>query len=143
MFIGEYSHNIDAKGRVIVPAKLREGLGERFIATKGLDHCLYIYTMSDWENFIKKLSLLPTTDKSVRRFVRNFTAGAIECEPDNNGRIMITPVLREYAGLTKEIVSIGALDRVEIWDKDAWNSYNDDDSFDDEELAAKLAEFGI
>lgn len=143
MFIGEYSHNIDAKGRVIVPSKLRDDLGERFIATKGIDNCLYIYTMESWEIFVKKLSELPTSDRAVMKFIRKFTSGAIECEPDSSGRIMISPSLREYANLTKEIVTIGVLDRVEVWDKDNWNKYNDDDTFSDDDLAEKLAEFGI
>lgn len=143
MFIGEYSHSIDSKGRVIVPSKFRDGLGECFVATKGMDNCLYVYTMEEWDKLVKKLSELPTTDKAIRRYVRNFTAGATECEPDNNGRISIPNNLREYASLAKDIVSIGVLNRVEIWNKDNWNSYNEDDSLTDDDLAEKLAEFGI
>lgn len=142
MFIGEFNHNIDAKGRAIVPAKFREELGERFIVTKGMDGCLFLYTMPAWEAYVEKLSKLPTTNSNARRFVRIVTAGASECEPDGNGRIMIPANLREFAGITKEIVTIGANDRVEIWDKQRWIDYNGDGDFDDD-MIASMAEFGI
>lgn len=142
MFIGEFNHNIDAKGRAIVPSKFREELGEKFIVTKGMDGCLFLYTLSAWEAYVAKLSTLPTTDPNARRFVRIVTAGASECEPDGNGRIMIPASLREFAGITKEIVTIGANNRVEIWDKQRWADYNGDGDFNDE-LIASMAEFGI
>ncbi len=140
--MGEFNHNIDAKGRAIVPAKFREELGDKFIVTKGMDGCLFLYTIAAWEAYVEKLSQLPTTNHNARRFIRIVTSGASECEPDGNGRIMIPAKLREFAGITKEIVSIGANDKVEIWDKQKWNEYNGDGSFDDDMINA-MAEFGI
>lgn len=142
MFIGEFNHNIDAKGRAIVPSKFRDELGDKFIVTKGMDGCLFLYTMSAWEAYVEKLSKLPTTNPGARRFVRIMTSGASECEPDGNGRIMIPANLREFAGITKEIVTIGANDRVEIWDKQKWADYNGDGDFNDD-IIASMAEFGI
>lgn len=142
MFMGEYNHNIDAKGRAIVPSKFRDELGDRFIVTKGIDRCLFIYTMQAWEAYITKLSQLPTTDSNARHFVRLVMAGATECEPDANGRIMIPANLREFAGLTKEIVTIGANNRVEIWDKQRWADYNSDGDFTDD-MISSMAAFGI
>lgn len=142
MFIGEFNHNIDAKGRAIVPSKFREELGDKFIVTKGMDGCLFLYTMAAWEEYVEKLSALPTTNANARRFVRIMTSGASECEPDGNGRIMIPANLREFAGITKEIVSIGANNRVEIWDKQRWADYNGDGDFN-EDIIASMAEFGI
>lgn len=142
MFMGEFNHNVDAKGRAIVPSKFREELGERFIVTKGMDGCLFLYTMPAWKEYVDKLSKLPTTNSNARRFVRIVTSGASECEPDGNGRIMIPANLREFAGITKEIVTIGANDRVEIWDKQRWNDYNGDGDFDDD-MISSMAEFGI
>ena len=140
--MGEYNHNIDAKGRAIVPSKFRDELGEKFVVTKGMDHCLFIYTMPAWKSYVDKLSQLPTTDPNVRRFVRLVTAGAAECEPDGNGRIMIPANLREFAGLSKEIVTIGANNRVEIWDKQRWAEYNGDGDFTDD-MINSMAAFGI
>lgn len=140
--MGEFNHNVDAKGRAIVPSKFREELGERFIVTKGMDGCLFLYTMPAWKEYVDKLSKLPTTNSNARRFVRIVTSGASECEPDGNGRIMIPANLREFAGITKEIVTIGANDRVEIWDKQRWNDYNGDGDFDDD-MISSMAEFGI
>jgi MraZ protein len=142
MFIGEFNHNIDAKGRLIVPSKFRDELGDKFIVTKGMDGCLFLYTMTAWTAYVEKLSKLPTTNPNARRFVRMMTSGASECEPDGNGRIMIPMNLREFAGIKKEIVTIGANDRVEIWDKQRWADYNGDGEFDDEVISS-MAEFGI
>ena len=122
MFIGEYSHSLDAKGRLIVPAKFREGLGEHFILTKGIDTCLYIYTKEEWDKFAEKLHDLPITNANVRRFVRFFLSGAVECDTDNQGRIIIPQSLRTYAGLVKEVVSAGVGARIEVWSKDNWES---------------------
>lgn len=142
MFIGEYIHNIDAKGRAIVPAKFREELGERFIITQELDNCLSLYTQEDWDAYVEKLNKLPTTNRKAIAFKRFKLASAFECEPDGNGRIMIPQKLREYAGITKEIVSAGNGDKVEIWDKSRWEEYNSSYNFDDESLDS-LSEFGI
>lgn len=143
MFMGQYNHSIDAKGRVIVPAKFREGLGLRFVATKGNDCCLNIYTMEEWDKLVDKLNSLPTSNKIARMYVRKITANAAECEPDNNGRISIPQNLKEYANISKDIISIGVNDHVEIWDKETWDNYNLTEVISDEEMEAALAEFGI
>lgn len=142
MFMGEYIHNIDAKGRAIVPAKYREELGDKFIITQELGNCLALYTYETWNQIVEKLNTLPTTNKIAMAFKRFKLASAFECEPDGNGRIMLPLKLRAYAGITKEIVSIGNGDKVEIWDKTSWEEYNASYNFDDESLNA-LGEFGI
>ncbi len=140
MFMGEYNHSIDAKGRVIVPSKFREQLGEEFVITKGFDGCLYGYTMEEWANIEEKFKSVNLTSKDARKFLRFFFSGAATCEVDKQGRILIPTVLREYAGLDKDIVSAGVYSRIEIWSKDRWeeNSYDDMD-----EIAENLAEIGI
>ena len=117
MFMGEYSHTIDAKGRIIVPAKFRESLGDNFVVTKGLDNCLFVYTSEDWRKFEEKLRTLPLTNKDARKFTRFFLAGAAEMEIDKQGRILIPSVLREFAALEKDVVLVGVGSRIEIWDK--------------------------
>ena len=141
MLIGQYQHNIDAKGRVIVPSKFREALGEKFIVTRGLDHCLFVYAQSRWLELVAKIETLPWTSADVRRFSRFFMAGASECEIDNQGRILIPQTLREYAHLEKQIVSIGVGDRVEIWNRETWESYNQEETDAENELAERMAEF--
>ena len=143
MFIGEYQHSIDAKGRIIVPSKLRCDLGERFVLTKGLDNCLFIYTLEEWKNFEEKLKSLPLTNINARKFVRFFFAGAVECEADKQGRILIPNNLREYAELLKETVFIGVSNRVEVWNKENWEKYNDSEEFDANEIAEHMVELGI
>ena len=143
MFIGEYQHSIDAKGRIIVPSKLRCDLGERFVLTKGLDNCLFIYTLEEWKNFEEKLKALPLTNINARKFVRFFFAGAVECEADKQGRILIPNNLREYAELLKETVFIGVSNRVEVWNKENWEKYNDSEEFDANEIAEHMVELGI
>lgn len=141
MFMGEYSHTIDAKGRLIIPAKFREALGEEFILTKGLDGCLSIYPMNEWESFEEKLKALPLTDKNARAFLRFFVAGATACELDRQGRILVPSTLREFAGLEKEVVLTGNLTRIEVWSKQKWienSNYDDMDS-----IAASMQEMGI
>ncbi len=143
MFMGEYQHNIDAKGRLIVPAKFREGLGTNFVVTKGLDNCLFAYTNEEWKIFEEKVAKLPLTNKDARKFVRFFFSGAVECDTDNQGRVMIPVNLREYAGIKKEVISIGVSNRIEIWSKENWNEYNDEENFVDNQVAEKMAELGI
>lgn len=143
MFLGEYQHTIDAKGRLIVPAKFREALGSPFVVTKGLDQCLFAYPHSEWKAFEEKLKQLPLTSADGRKFVRFFFAGAAECELDNQGRIILPPNLREYASLKKDIVTIGVNNRVEIWNKDNWKTYNEEDNFISNELALKMENIGI
>ena len=142
MFIGEYQHALDAKNRMIVPSKLREELGGKFVITKGLDGCLYAYPLTEWKILEEKLKKLPLTNKDARAFVRFFFAGACEIEVDKQGRGLIPQNLKEYAGIEKEIVSIGVLTRVEIWSKEKWNEYNDS-SVDFESIAEKMNDLGI
>lgn len=141
MFMGEYNHTIDAKGRLIVPAKFRETLGERFVVTKGLDGCLFVYDNGEWELFEAKLKSLPISNKEARKFARFFLAGAADMEVDKQGRILIPTVLREFAGLEKDVVMVGVGSRVEIWNKALWEST---EGFNDmEEIAEHMAELGL
>ncbi|NMA84207.1 MAG: division/cell wall cluster transcriptional repressor MraZ [Epulopiscium sp.] len=143
MFMGEYNHSIDPKGRFIVPAKFREQLGERFIVTKGLDGCLFVYPLEEWNLFEQKLKTLPLTSRDARKFTRFFFAGAVECEVDKQGRILLPSNLREYAELSKEAILIGVSTRVEIWSKETWDAYNQEDDFDVSDLADKMEQLGI
>ena len=142
MLIGEYQHSLDAKNRMIAPFKLREDLGNKFVITKGLDGCLYIYPTDEWVKLQEKLKTLPLTNKDARAFVRFFFAGASEVEIDKQGRGLIPQNLKEYAGIEKEIVSIGVLSRVEIWSREKWNEYNNS-NIDYEKIAEKMNELGI
>lgn len=125
MLMGEFSHSIDAKGRLIIPSKLRENLGEEFVMTRGLDGCLSIYPMTEWNLFAEKLRSLPLTDDNARQFLRFFVSGATPCELDKQGRVLVPATLREYAGLEKDVILTGMLNRVDIWDKGRWNAKND------------------
>lgn len=140
MFMGEYSHSIDTKGRLIIPAKLREGLGDTFVITRGLDHCLYAYTTQEWAKFQEKLAALPMTNADSRRLARFFLSGASEVEPDKMGRVTIASAQKAHAGLDKEAVLIGMANRVEIWDKSRWDST---DYSDMDEIAERLEELGF
>ena len=142
MFIGEYQHSLDSKNRIVVPSKLREGLGEKFIISKGLDGCLYAYPIDEWQKFEEKLKNLPLTNRDARAFVRFFVAGATEVETDKQGRGLIPTNLREYASIEKEIVTIGALNKIEIWSKEKWESYNESD-IDFDSIADKMGDLGI
>ncbi len=142
MFMGEYHHTIDEKGRLILPAKFRNELGEKFIITRGLDaeKCLYVYSMNDWNRIVSKLNTLPFTKKDARIFVRTFFSGATECEFDRQGRINITSPLVSYADLQKDCVVIGANDRIEIWSKERWDNFFNTNSEMVEEIAEHLFE---
>lgn len=141
MFMGEYNHTIDAKGRLIVPSKFREQLGNEFVVTKGLDGCLFVYSNEEWKHIEEKFREIPLTTKDARKFSRFFFAGAASCEVDKQGRILLPANLREYAGIEKEVVSVGVLSRVEIWSKDRWQDNGDYDDMD--EIAEHMAELGI
>lgn len=143
LFYGEYQHTVDAKGRVIVPSKFRDGLGDKFIVTKGLDNCLFAYSLSEWSSLEAKLRTLPFTDKDVRAFIRFFFAGATECEVDKQGRILIPQNLREHASLSKDIYIIGVSTRVEVWDKSKWENYSGDENVSTDKIAEKMAMLGI
>ena len=141
MLIGEYEHTIDAKGRLSMPSKLRRDMGEAFIVTKGLDGCLFAFSQEEWKNFETKLKSLPLSDKNARNFVRFFLAGATECEIDKQGRFLIPSNLRETGKLEKEAVIIGVGTRLEIWNKDIWNSKDEEISAD--EIAENMTLLGI
>lgn len=141
MFMGEYEHSIDSKGRLIVPAKFREELGNEFVITKGLDGCLFVYSQDEWHNIEEKIHQTPMTTKDARKFMRFFFAGAATCELDKQGRVLIPPTLRRYAGLDKDVVLAGVSTRIEIWDKSKWD---DNNSYDDmDEVAEHMADLGI
>lgn len=141
MFMGEYNHTIDPKGRVIIPAKFRDSLGENFFVTRGLDGCLFVYNEEEWTNFEEKLKTLPITNKDARNFVRFFLSSSDNVEMDKQGRINLPTKLIEYADLQKDVVLIGVGSRVEIWSKDRWEGV---DTFDDVEAVAEhMAELGF
>ncbi|MFV0441292.1 MAG: division/cell wall cluster transcriptional repressor MraZ [Lachnospirales bacterium] len=142
MFLGEYNHNIDGKGRIIIPSKIRENLSETFVVTKGLDNCIFLYNIEDWEELTTKVKALPLTDASVRKFVRFFFGGASELSIDSQGRILLPTNLRDFANLKKEVVTVGVSNRAEIWAKDTFDKYSQDNEFDDD-LAEKMASLGI
>lgn len=140
--MGEYSHSIDDKGRVIVPVKFREMLGEDFVVTKGLDGCLWVFPADEWELFYEKLRSLPVTKKDTRNFVRNFLANADNPgKPDKQGRILIPQNLRKAANLTKDVTVIGAGPRIEIWDTAAWEATSDDEDAD--AIAERMGDWGF
>ncbi|MCI9345987.1 MAG: division/cell wall cluster transcriptional repressor MraZ [Lachnospiraceae bacterium] len=141
MFMGEYNHTIDAKGRLIIPSKFREILGDAFVVTKGLDGCLFVYDNEEWKRFEEKLRSLPITNKEARQFVRFFLAGATEAEVDKQGRILIPNVLREFAEITKDVVLVGVGSRIEIWSRER---FEETASFEDmDEIAEHMAELGL
>ena len=141
MFMGEHSHTSDAKGRIIIPAKFREELGAQFVLTLGLDHCLTIYPMEEWNKFQEQLNQLPRTNKETRVFRRFFTAKAAICELDKQGRILVPSGLREYAGLDKDVVLTGNISNIEVWSKERWDEISNYEDMD--EIAAKLQDMGI
>ena len=143
MLIGEYEHSLDAKGRLIMPAKLRTDTGEKFIITKGLDGCLFVFSQNEWSNFESKLKELPLTNKNARDFVRFFLSGATECEIDKQGRFLLVNTLREYAEITKEVIIIGVGTRLEIWNKDKWKKYNSNENISADTIAENMTMLGI
>lgn len=140
MFKGEYNHTIDTKGRLIIPAKFRELLGEEFVITKGLDGCLFIYDNEEWNNFEGSLRALPP-NKNSRMLVRFFSAGAADVEADKQGRILIPANLREFAGIEKDVVLAGVASRIEVWSKERWDEQNIYDDMDD--IAEQMADLGL
>ncbi|UOQ43140.1 division/cell wall cluster transcriptional repressor MraZ [Halobacillus salinarum] len=143
MFMGEYQHNIDAKGRIIVPSKFRDDLGANFVLTRGLDQCLFAYPMDEWKLLEEKLKKLPLTKKDARAFTRFFFSGAVECEVDKQGRINIPQPLRKYAALDKECVVIGVSNRIEFWSSDEWETYFDASEESFSEIAENMLDFDI
>ena len=143
MLLGEYEHTLDAKGRLAVPAKLRESLGGKFIITKGLDGCLFVYDMEQWQLLEQKLAALPMSLGDARKFTRFLFGGACEAECDKQGRVLLPPNLRRHASLEKDAVIVGVGNRVEIWDAQKWAEYNDANEESVNELAEQLASLGI
>ncbi|MCM3717262.1 division/cell wall cluster transcriptional repressor MraZ [Fictibacillus phosphorivorans] len=143
MFMGEYQHSIDEKGRMIIPSKFREELGTEFILTRGLDQCVFGYPLSEWKVIEEKLKALPFTKKDARAFTRFFFSGAAECQLDKQGRVNIASPLRDYAKLEKDCVVIGVSNRIEIWSKSVWEEYfsKSEDSFG--EIAESLMDFDL
>ena len=141
MFMGEYNHSIDAKGRLIIPSKFRDTLGDEFVVTKGLEGCLFVFEKYDFETFMDKLNEKSDLEAKVRKIKRFFISGAQEMEPDKQGRMLVPSVLREYAGLEKEVVFAGVGGHIEIWDKAKWEDVT---SFDDiNDIAEELSNIGI
>ncbi len=143
MFMGEYQHSMDAKGRLIMPAKFRESLGENFVVTRGLDNCLFVFPNEEWRILEEKLKSLPMTRKDARAFVRFFFSGATECELDKSGRINLPQNLREFAKLEKDVVVLGVSNRIELWSKENWDQYMALTADSYEEIAETMEELGI
>ena len=137
MFMGEYHHSIDIKGRLIIPSKLRDELGENIIVTRGLDGCLFLYPNEHWNTIINKYNELPDT-KDKRQFLRIFLSGATTCEYDKQGRINIPKPLTEYAGLQKDCIIIGTLEKLEIWSKERWEAFISENEENMSEIADNL-----
>ncbi|MBE6988791.1 MAG: division/cell wall cluster transcriptional repressor MraZ [Ruminococcaceae bacterium] len=136
---GTYEHNVDAKGRLFIPTKLRDELGDNFVMTKGLDGCLALYSQKNWAVMEEKIASLPSS--KARSLQRYFFSNAMDCEPDSQGRVVIPQVLREFAGITKAVVVIGIVDKAEIWDAEKWRQYNE--SIDEEDVLKSMEELGI
>ncbi|MCL5981646.1 MAG: division/cell wall cluster transcriptional repressor MraZ [Firmicutes bacterium] len=143
MFIGEHQHSLDDKGRLIMPAKFREGLGESFIITRGLDNCLFVYPQQEWNVLQQKMKSLPSTKADTRAFVRFFFSGASECEVDKQGRVLIPASLREYARLEKDVVVAGVSSRVEIWAEEAWRQYREETGQNMAAIAEKIMDIEL
>ena len=141
MFIGQYNHTIDTKGRLIIPSKFRDLLGDEFVVTKGMDGCLFVYANDDWSAFEQKLTSLPLINKEARKFARFFLSGASQVEVDKQGRILIASNLREFAGLDKDVVLVGVGSRIEIWSLANWEAMDFDDDMD--EISATMESLGL
>jgi MraZ protein len=138
MFMGEFQHSIDDRARFIVPAKFREELGEKFIVTKGLEKCLFIYPLNEWDKVVERLNGLSSTRADIRKFSRMFFSGAIEAEADKQSRVVLPANLRTFSGIEKDIIFIGVSSRIEIWDKAAWQEYSDRAADDYEAIAEAI-----
>ena len=143
MLMGEFRHALDSKGRLIIPAKLREKLGERFVLTRGLEGCLFGYPMSNWETLEEKLQKLPLAKRDARTFVRFFYSAATECEYDKQGRINIPKSLQEHAALSKACVIVGVSERIEIWSQERWQEISQKAEEDFDEIAENMIDFGF
>jgi len=143
MLIGEYQHTIDTKKRLAIPAKMRAELGEKVVITRGLDGCLFVYTAGMWQELAAKLGQAPVGSEMSRGFVRLLLSGANEVELDSLGRVLVPDTLKQYAGLTKNVVIVGVYNRLEVWDKDRWMSYSARAERDIGNMAEKMGELGL
>ncbi|MDA8194818.1 MAG: division/cell wall cluster transcriptional repressor MraZ [Thermaerobacter sp.] len=143
MMMGEFSHALDDKGRITIPSRFRDDLLTHFVMTKGLDGCLFLYPMSNWQKLEAKLRALPTSNANARAFQRLFLAGAQDVEADKQFRVTIPPRLREYAAVVKDVVLVGVSDRVELWSEERWAAYQTEAQQGYEDVAEKMAEFGF
>lgn len=143
MFIGEFNHSLDIKGRIALPKKFRSDLEKGLVITKGLDNCLWIYSMEEWVNLAKKLVNLPISQSDTRAFSRMMLAGAMDVNLDSQGRIVIPEYLRTYANINKKVIIAGLYDRLELWDQDKWNDYKSNTESKVDQLAERLGELGI
>jgi len=140
MFLGEYNHNLDEKGRLAIPVKFRQDLAKGGVVTRGLDECLFLYPKGEWEIIAQKIARLPVSQKNTRAYSRLMLAGAMEVEIDKQGRIVLPEYLRKYGGLNKKLVIAGLYNRVEIWDSDKWEKYKEQTEKQSEEIAEKIGE---
>jgi MraZ protein len=143
MFIGEFKHNLDEKNRLAVPIKFRGDLAKGAVVTRGLDKCLFVYTLEEWQKLAQKLTNLPISQAKARAFARLMLAGAMDIIPDKQGRINLPEYLREYAGLKKEVIIAGLYNRLEIWDSADWESYSKNTEQSSSEIAERLGELGV
>ena len=143
MFLGEYSHTIDEKGRLAIPTKFREDLSSGAVVTRGIDRCLFLYTKSEWEKLAQKISALPLSQKNTRAFARLMLAGAMDVEVDKQGRVVVPDYLRAYAGIKKKVVVAGLYTRMEIWDAFVWEKYKAETEKGSDEIAEQLGELGV
>ncbi|MCQ4637202.1 division/cell wall cluster transcriptional repressor MraZ [Anaerovorax odorimutans] len=141
MLVGKYQNSIDAKGRMIVPAKFRDELGQKCIVSKAIDKCLEIHPMSEWERFMEKLSKLPSADPKARQLARHFYASAVEGEIDKQGRLTIPQELRDYANIGKDLITVGSYEKIEVWSKEEWDSSETTGEMDPSQLAESMMNY--
>lgn len=143
MFIGEHKHTIDDKGRLAIPVRFRNKLASGAVVTRGLDNCLFMYPLEEWEEMAKKLAALPLTQANARAFVRLMLAGAMDVEMDKQGRVVMPAYLRKYANLKNSVIVAGLYNRVEIWDEESWSKYQADTEKDSSDIAENLSQLGV
>lgn len=143
MFIGEYSHTIDEKGRMAIPSKMRREISSGAVVTRGIDNCLWLFPKKEWQALAEKLSALPLSDANSRAFSRLMLAGAMEVEFDSQGRILLPGYLKSFAGLKKNAIIAGLFNRLEIWDEDAWKTYKTHQEKETDQIAKHMTELGV
>lgn len=143
MFLGTYYNSIDQKNRMIVPSKHRDSLGGRCVLTRGMDRCLYIYSMEAWQEQLDKAEKLPQSDPKVRAFIRHFFSNAVECEFDRQGRMVVPPALIAYAGIRRDLVTMGAMNKIEVWAREVWDSPDNPGRMAEEDFESALKEYNF